>query len=99
MVSLAEKMGKFSKSCANERHGAWRSTSPLMVNLKAKVGASNVFFKAFKQKDRKREKYHICTDCLKKCWSKREFTVQLPTNYKNFPSYETVCGVSSNDNS
>ena len=44
------------KSCTNDRHGAWRSCHewryasiyPLMVNLKAKVGASNVFFKAFK---------------------------------------------------
>ena len=98
-LSFAEKMGKSSKSCANEKHGTWRSISPLMVNLRAKVGASNVLVKAFKQKDRKREKSHICTDCLKKCWSKREFTAKLPANYRNFPSYETVSGVSSNDNS
>ena len=50
----SKKMGKFSKACANERHEAWRSISPLMVNLKSKVGVKNVFFKAFKQKDAKR---------------------------------------------
>ena len=47
-------MEKFSKACANERHEVWRSISTLMVNLKAKIGVNNVFFKAFKQKDAKR---------------------------------------------
>eukprot|EP00795_Rhopilema_esculentum_P014117 gene14117-5111_t len=64
--------------------------SPLMVNLKARVGTSNPFFKAFKQKDSKRAKYHICTDCLKKCWKKREFTSTLPERYENLPSYATL---------
>ena len=43
-------MGKFSKACANEIYEAWRSRSPLMVNLKAKVGVNNAFLKLLKKK-------------------------------------------------
>ena len=77
-------MGKSSKSGANEKHGTWRSISPLMVNLRAKVGASNVLVKAFKQKDRKREKSHICTDCLK----------NVGVNENSQQSYQPIIGIS-----
>ena len=67
-------MGKFSISCGNERHKAWRSMSPLMVNLKAKAGVFNVISKAFKRKDHRGIRHHFCNDCLKKCWNKRDIT-------------------------
>ena len=35
---------------------------------KRKHWAKNVFFRAFKQKDLKRPRYHFCSDCLRQCW-------------------------------
>ena len=83
-------MGKFSKLCANKRHNAWRSNSPVMINLKAKVCSSNVFFKAFNQRNAQKPKHHFCTDCLREFWKIREYTCSLPENYEGLPSYTTV---------
>lgn len=63
-------MGMFWKTCAKAKHDFWKSRYTLLVNLNGKIGKSNVFFTAFKQKDGKRPRLNFCTNCLKKCWEK-----------------------------
>ena len=72
-------MGTFSKLCANKSHNAWRSTSPLMINLKALVGSFNVFFKAIKQY--KAQKASITSARTgKEMLEDKKYTRSLPEN-------------------
>lgn len=48
------------------------------------------FFKAFKQRNKKRPTDNFCTDCILSCLKKRTYTARLPTNYRCLPSFATV---------
>lgn len=81
---------KYPIICANAQHAAWKSSSTIFVNLHAKIGRRNVFFKAFKQKTQRKLRDKFCTDCLKTCWTKRSFTTLLPKNYERLPAFSVV---------
>ena len=88
-------MGKFTSSCANSEHNAWKSTSNYLINLKGKVGESSVFYKAFTQSNEKKLKDKFCIDCIPTCFKKRQYTSRLPNNYRNLPSFAVVSSVAS----
>ena len=58
--------------------------SPILVNLKDKVGPANVFSNAFVSNEAKHGL--VCTDCLFKCLFKREYTAKLPNNFQHLLS-------------
>ena len=78
-----------AEKCANKWHKEWKSSSTSLINLKKRLGAGNVFSKAF---NLWKIVKHQCirSDCLKKCLKKRSITKRLPNNYRHLPSFEKV---------
>ena len=70
-------------------HKEWKSSSTSLINLKNRLGAGNVFSKAFSLWKIKKHQC-ICSDCLKICLKKRSFTKRLPNNYRHLPLFEKV---------
>ena len=78
-----------AKKCASKWHKEWKSSSTSLINLKNRLGAGNVFSKAFNVWKIVKHQC-ICSDCLKICLKKRSFTKRLPNNYRHLPSFEKV---------
>ena len=83
-------MRRFSEVCLNEKHYAWRSMSPVLVNIKAKFGSGSIFSRNLRKRMQRGKDTYICHDCVKTSWEKRDFTSQLPDNYKSLPAFIAV---------
>ena len=79
-------MPKYSKKCNNRHfHEKWKSGDAQIINLRRDglLELRNIFTKMLEEHLGRKPPLiqKVCTDCLKKCIKKREFTKHVPENY------------------